>query len=46
MRFPRNFAAWRPIDAGPAFDACIRAIAAAQYLVEPGAPSVSNLMTR
>lgn len=33
-------------EEGPALDACIRAITAAQFLVEPGAPAVSNMLTR
>ena len=31
---------------GPALDACIQAITKAQFLVEPGAPAVSDLLQR
>jgi hypothetical protein len=33
-------------DGGDAFDACVQAISSAEFLVEPGAPAVSDLLER
>ena len=33
-------------NGGPAFDACVQAINKAQFLVEPGAPALTDLLQR